>query len=151
MAGAEDNLDLDVYDEVDGDGAGNDNEADYYEEDEHTFTVDEPTPNMTSDSNNNFINRESTSTPTVPAPKPSDRKASPTEGSVTVPSRGVKRKDSPSSRPIESGATNALLISELHWWITEDDIRGWVNQAGAEHDLIELTFSEHKVNGKSKG
>ena len=43
------------------------------------------------------------------------------------------------------------MISDLHWWTTEDDIRGWANEAGAEEELKELTFSEHKVNGKSKG
>lgn len=54
-------------------------------------------------------------------------------------------------RPIDPGATTALLISDLHWWITEDDIRGWANQAACEDELKDVTFSEHKVNGKSKG
>jgi hypothetical protein len=65
--------------------------------------------------------------------------------------QGVKRKEGSDDRPIDPGATTALLISELHWWNTDDDIRGWVNQAQVEDELKEITFSEHKVNGKSKG
>lgn len=65
--------------------------------------------------------------------------------------QGVKRKEGSDDRPIDPGATTALMISELHWWNTDDDIRGWVNQAMVEDELKEITFSEHKVNGKSKG
>lgn len=65
--------------------------------------------------------------------------------------QGVKRKEGSDDRPIDPGATTALLISELHWWNTDDDIRGWVNQAQVEDELKDITFSEHKVNGKSKG
>lgn len=65
--------------------------------------------------------------------------------------QGLKRKGSIDERPMDPGATTALLISDLSWWHTEDDIRGWVNQAGVEDELKEITFSEHKVNGKSKG
>ena len=65
--------------------------------------------------------------------------------------QGVKRKEGSDDRPIDPGATTALLISELHWWNTDDDIRGWINQAQVEDELKEITFSEHKVNGKSKG
>lgn len=65
--------------------------------------------------------------------------------------QGVKRKEGSDDRPIDPGATNALLISDLHWWNTDDDVRGWVNQAQCEDELKDITFSEHKVNGKSKG
>lgn len=62
--------------------------------------------------------------------------------------QGVKRQD---DRPSDPDATTALLLSDLFWWTTDDDIRGWVNQAGSEEELKDVTFSEHKVNGKSKG
>lgn len=65
--------------------------------------------------------------------------------------QGVKRKGGSDDRPIDPGATTALLIAELHWWTTDDDIRGWINQAQVEDELKDITFSEHKVNGKSKG
>jgi hypothetical protein len=77
-------------------------------------------------------------------------------GALNIPKQapqqqGVKRKEGSDDRPIDPGATTALLISELHWWNTDDDIRGWVNQAQVEDELKDITFSEHKVNGKSKG
>jgi len=65
--------------------------------------------------------------------------------------QGVKRKEGPDDRPTDPGATAALQIQDLHWWVCEDDIRGWANQAGCEDELKEVTFNEHKVNGKSKG
>jgi hypothetical protein len=65
--------------------------------------------------------------------------------------QGVKRKGASDERCIDPGATTALMISELHWWNTDDDVRGWINQAQVEDELKDITFSEHKVNGKSKG
>ncbi|TAQ85489.1 hypothetical protein B7494_g6185 [Chlorociboria aeruginascens] len=78
------------------------------------------------------------------------------QGALNIPKhapqqQGVKRKEGSDDRPIDPGATTALLISELHWWNTDDDVRGWVNQAQVEDELRDITFSEHKVNGKSKG
>jgi len=75
---------------------------------------------------------------------------------LTIPKQapqqqGVKRKGGADEREIDPGATTALMISELHWWNTDDDVRGWVNQAQVEDELKDITFSEHKVNGKSKG
>jgi hypothetical protein len=69
----------------------------------------------------------------------------------TAVQQGTKRKEGSDDRPIDPGATTALLISDLAWWEGEDDIRGWANQAQCEDELKEVTFNEHKVNGKSKG
>lgn len=72
--------------------------------------------------------------------------------------QGVKRKEQEQEqqyehddRPFDPAATTALMISDLFWWTTDDDIRGWVNEAQVEAELKDITFSEHKVNGKSKG
>ena len=65
--------------------------------------------------------------------------------------QGVKRKSGSDDRPIDPGATSAITVSELNWWDTDDDVRGWVVHAGCEDELKDITFSEHKVNGKSKG
>jgi hypothetical protein len=67
------------------------------------------------------------------------------------PQQGVKRKEGSDNRPIDPGATSCLMISDLSWWNTDDDIRKWIVQAGCEDELKDITFSEHKVNGKSKG
>ncbi|KAK6086052.1 RRM domain-containing protein [Seiridium cupressi] len=67
------------------------------------------------------------------------------------PQQGVKRKEGSDERPIDPGATSSLMISDLSWWNTDDDIRKWIVQAGCEDELKDITFSEHKVNGKSKG
>jgi hypothetical protein len=72
--------------------------------------------------------------------------------SQSVPPQGVKRKsDSGDDRPVDPGATTALLVSELNWWNTDDEIRGWARLADCEDELKDITFSEHKVNGKCKG
>ncbi|KAF1966947.1 hypothetical protein BU23DRAFT_573601 [Bimuria novae-zelandiae CBS 107.79] len=66
--------------------------------------------------------------------------------------QGVKRKQGEGDdRPTDPGATAALMINDLNWWISEEDIRGWANQGRCEDELNEVTFNEHKVNGKSKG
>ena len=65
--------------------------------------------------------------------------------------QGLKRKDGTDDRYVDPGATTALFVSELHWWVTDDDVRGWANQSQCEDELEDITFSEHKVNGKSKG
>lgn len=65
--------------------------------------------------------------------------------------QGLKRKDGVDDRYVDPGATTALFVSELHWWVNDDDVRGWANQSQCEDELDDITFSEHKVNGKSKG
>lgn len=65
--------------------------------------------------------------------------------------QGTKRKEGEDDRELDPGATSALRLGEIQWWMTEDDIRGWANQCGCEDELKEITFNEHKVNGKSKG
>lgn len=74
---------------------------------------------------------------------------------------GNKRNDSPiqvatagsmeQERVLDPLATSALYVADLHWWTTEDEVRGWIREAGNEEYLKDITFSEHKVNGKSKG
>ncbi|CBX94584.1 hypothetical protein IAQ61_009581 [Plenodomus lingam] len=66
--------------------------------------------------------------------------------------QGMKRKQGEDDdRPTDPGATAALMVNDVNWWISEEDIRGWANQSGCEDELVEVTFNEHKVNGKSKG
>ena len=84
-----------------------------------------------------------------------DSNADETSGTLTPhnppPQQGVKRKEGSDERPVDPGATSALLISDLNWWNTDDYLRGMARQANCEDELKDITFSEHKVNGKSKG
>jgi hypothetical protein len=54
-------------------------------------------------------------------------------------------------RPVDPGALPSLKLSELHWWTTEEDVRAFCAAANTEHELKELAFGEHKINGKSRG
>ncbi|KAF2220349.1 hypothetical protein BDZ85DRAFT_284763 [Elsinoe ampelina] len=75
----------------------------------------------------------------------------PTAGQVGLATMGDDYQDDSSYREADPDALPALKLIEVQWWTTEDDIRGWANAAHAEAELIEITFNEHKVNGKSKG
>ncbi|KAF5017504.1 hypothetical protein F66182_10566 [Fusarium sp. NRRL 66182] len=70
---------------------------------------------------------------------------------ATGSQQGTKRKQEEDDRPVDQAATTSLMISELNWWATDDDVRGWARQADCEDEIKDITFSEHKVNGKSKG
>ena len=48
-------------------------------------------------------------------------------------------------------ALPALRLTELQWWTTEEDLRAFCAKAGVEDQLKELSFGEHKINGKSRG
>lgn len=156
MAAEEDNFDIDIY----GDGEGELGGEDYKQEEEHDPSMSTPQeepqnghdevpaqiepeqdqePEPTTNGESRIPNADGVSNGQTDYPKQAPQQ------------QGVKRKETSDERPIDTGSTNALLVSDLHWWITEDDIRGWANQAGCEDELKDVTFSEHKVNGKSKG
>ena len=168
MATEEDNFDIDIY----GDGGEDYQEEGQVNPDEEKQTLDESTiqantevPATTflgpSNSANDIAQKDEV--------KPEDNegesngvahKIGSTDESALDPlhlpkqapqTQGLKRKEGIDERFVDPGATTALFISDLHWWITDDDIRGWANQSECEDELEDMTFSEHKVNGKSKG
>ncbi|KAJ5613738.1 hypothetical protein N7528_007392 [Penicillium herquei] len=154
MATEDDNFDIDIY----GDAGYTAEQGDFkVDQDDTELDLDVP-EHVQQESSGDNHNEASDSKPSL---LPDSRPAAATNGDHTmarhqvaqeVPAapHGVKRKEY-DDRPSDPDATTALLISDLTWWTTDDDIRGWVNQANSEDELKDVTFSEHKVNGKSKG
>lgn len=159
MAAEDDNFDIDIY----GDGGGyNANEHGDYKQDDQDLMLDHEGGDNTqngashddgagearySNENGQAANGNEHA-PSTDAAHHQDTTTAPQE--TPTPQQGLKRKES-DERPVDPDATTALFVSDLYWWTTDDDIRGWVNQAGCEDELKDVTFSEHKVNGKSKG
>jgi hypothetical protein len=150
MATEDDNFDIDIY----GDGSGSNEPAEFKHEDSD-LVLDAPenlpqaNPQQTRTQND--VQADGPPVQTQPA-SDNGNQTGPQQSQHTLPAppQGTKRKDY-DGRSTDPAATTALLISDMSWWTTDDDIRGWVNRAGAEQELKDVTFSEHKVNGKSKG
>lgn len=160
MAVEEDNFDIDIY----GDGA----EDDQNEEPEDGMKAEEPSDQtvQSMEPTSNAADRSSADQPANPDVKTEHegndvaQKITSTDQSSPDPvqlpkqapqTQGLKRKGGVDDRYVDPGATTALFVSELHWWVNDDDVRGWANQSQCEDELEDITFSEHKVNGKSKG
>lgn len=169
MATEEDNFDIDIY----GDGG-----EDYQQDNPEPIKAEDARdsgshgaagasyqgneqPNPTHTQSNGFDGQQDSDPQTAHA-QHSDvaQKIASTDESTHDPlhlpkqapqTQGLKRKEGNEDQFSDPAATTALFISDLHWWVTDDDIRGWANQNQCEDELEDVTFSEHKVNGKSKG
>ncbi|PWY82193.1 hypothetical protein BO70DRAFT_36320 [Aspergillus heteromorphus CBS 117.55] len=160
MATEDDNFDIDIY--GDGGGYNANDQGDYKPEDETKqedtdLILDAPdstSPNQGDGSSDGTLKPDSEAAgPHSEHVTQPDAASQPPAKETPAPQQaqqGVKRKEL-DDRPTDPDATPALLISDLYWWTTDDDIRGWIRQADAEDELKDVTFSEHKVNGKSKG
>ncbi|KAJ9490397.1 hypothetical protein VN97_g2863 [Penicillium thymicola] len=158
MATDDDNFDIDIY----GDGAYSPNDDGGFKKEDSELVLDAPEnqPESSADTvkhgnasatqTQQVNNSAAPSAPQQHAPQQQAPQQQTLHHGLPAPPQGVKRKEY-EDQSVDPDATTALLISELSWWTTDDDIRGWVNQAGVENQLKEVTFSEHKVNGKSKG
>ena len=157
---ADDEFDIDIYGDAEEKDTSvkKDDEGDVaINGTEQIHDVADPAANGTHDANDDYIDIKVDKEQSVSNDQQKIKSTDESGGVVlNIPKQapqqqGVKRKGGSDDRPIDPGATSAILISELHWWNTDDDIRGWVNQAQVEDELKDITFSEHKVNGKSKG
>ncbi|KAF9889788.1 hypothetical protein FE257_006878 [Aspergillus nanangensis] len=157
MATEDDNFDIDIY--GDGSGYNGNDQGDYKPEDDmkHEDTeliLDAPDQqNSGAGSTETESKQDNAEGPGANGEHVTHSDTNPQQQpphEIPAPTQGVKRKEH-DDRPSDPDATPALLISDLFWWTTDDDIRGWVHQAGCENELKDVTFSEHKVNGKSKG
>lgn len=156
---ADEEYDIDIYgdEQANNNNNGNNNQPEQSQDDEQPHDYEQDDPHDTNadhqdyshdQGHGDYDNRD----------EQHDRKdsnADETSGTLTPhnppPTQGVKRKEASDERPVDPGATSSLLVSDLNWWNTDDEIRGWANQANCEDELKDITFSEHKVNGKSKG
>lgn len=73
------------------------------------------------------------------------------EKSPAVNPSSAQKAPANDDRPLDPGATSALIISDMMWWNTDNEITGWAVESGCEQELKDITFCEHKQNGKSKG
>ncbi|KAL3471289.1 hypothetical protein BJX99DRAFT_263403 [Aspergillus californicus] len=156
MATEDDNFDIDIY--GDGSGYNANDQGDYKQDDDlkqedTDLILDAPDHTQTSgnaSTDSSTIQEQPTSVTNGEGVTHPDTTTYQQMQNDTTVQQGLKHKGF-GERPVDPDATPALLISELHWWTTDDDIRGWVRDAGCEEELKDVTFSEHKVNGKSKG
>lgn len=150
---ADEDFEIDVYGDANTDGDSKIEDANTQAYDSNSsITIANGSHPQEPDNNDGNANQHGHYDAQDQQPEPMDSQDNhDTHTHMRQPQQGVKRKGESDDRQVDPGATTCLLLSELNWWTTDDEIRGWVARASCEDELKDITFSEHKVNGKSKG
>jgi hypothetical protein len=175
MATEDDTFDIDIYGDepseaqpTEAQGANDEEyELDFSTTNEETFNADESTAQAVAGDEEVEEMRTTTEakhaeSKDAPQPQQGTKRKAPDDGyadgreanydpdnpavdgfAVSLDARHTPAKD-PYAMP-------ALRLTELQWWTTEEDLRSFCAKAGVEDQLKELSFGEHKINGKSRG
>ncbi|GAA5923460.1 RNA-binding protein [Sporobolomyces koalae] len=88
----------------------------------------------------------------VSAPLMSGLPANPLTGRVPSATPAGSTAASTSHAGAANPQMTAVFVSDLHWWTSDQHLVELCHLAGASNvKLKDVSFSEHKVNGKSKG
>jgi hypothetical protein len=144
----DDTFDIDIY----GDDGQDQAQPDHQDGDDLIFDDDELAPQTTTEKPSHATNG-TTSQDTPSAPQGTKRKAQDDEddSGQTQQASTPSQTNNTQNTAIDPSAMPALRLAELHWWTTEEDVRAFCARAGVEGELREITFGEHKINGKSRG
>ncbi|KJX97293.1 hypothetical protein TI39_contig513g00001 [Zymoseptoria brevis] len=168
MSGEDDTFDIDIYGDDAEDTKPTETTEDYGE-DKIDFGEDEPldseiananaAPSHTQAGAVNTTEQSDIKQESQPPPaQQGTKRRAPDEDEDVTPARPAsstpmqqQQQQSHTSPSADRNATAALILAELNWWTTEEHLRAFCASAGVEGNLKELTFGEHKINGKSRG
>ncbi|KAM3421221.1 hypothetical protein BST61_g1628 [Cercospora zeina] len=153
MSGEDDTFDLDIYGDESQAQEQAQNEQQYQEEENPEDRIDfgdDSYPSYEEQQDNTRHEQQ-----VAPSVQTGQKRKAPDddhdEHQSAATANGQPASFTPVTTFVEPNATQALKLSELHWWTTEEDLRGFCAVAEVETQLRDIAFGEHKINGKSRG
>ncbi|EME38671.1 hypothetical protein DOTSEDRAFT_66706 [Dothistroma septosporum NZE10] len=163
MSGEDDNFDIDIYgdaEQQDASAQGNNHIDDLNFGDDSNFQYDgaNDTPAQNDSARASDTTSQQPRASSFSAQAGTKRKAEdhdfddhPPAAQENSTAYTSNHPQSQNRQPSDPHATVALKLGELHWWTTEEDLRLFCARTGVEDQLQDLSFGEHKINGKSRG